>query len=156
MHILVTKTLYESAKSSLRSCCRAEPCFYDIIVYRCLGSEMESGSLSSKYYLVELQVNQSRKKSQGKTAQNIYAHSSLMRKPTSDHHSLLITSEANSGTPDSPTPSSSPQTQRKDSGKVCVASFPSIISHDVIMDEGLLTKNYLIVSFALRHYQQPT
>jgi len=123
----------------------------------CLGSEIETGSLGSKYYLVGLQVSQGKKKSQGR-AQNIYTHSSLLKKPAFDQHQIpFTTSGTGSSASDSPTtPDGSPQTHTKDSGKICVASFPSLLSHDDIMDKELLTRKYLTVSFTLTHYQQPT
>ena len=113
---------------------------------------MESGSLSNNYYLVGLQVNQGRKKCK-KASQNIYSHSSLMKKPTKDFHTGRENGthseiQATSGTDKTIEFS----TQRRDKG-ICVAAFPSIITHEVLMDEELVIRPYLVLSFTLKLYQ---
>ncbi len=118
------------------------------------GSQMESGELSLNYYLVQLQVTESKRKSQG-FPQHLYAHSTMMHKPVTTDRSNTPICHTHSET--QVLRAETTRTGRKSpegNSKLCVASFPSILSHDMLMDENLISRGHLVLSFTLRHYRQ--
>ena len=109
-----------------------------------LGMHMKSGHLNDKYFLVELRVSQSKDKKVPKQgASNLYSISKAME--------TLDSLQVDSTHSERPTAADTKMMGHKKG--VCVASFPSIISHANLMDRNLVTRPYLILTFTFRHHQ---
>lgn len=113
------------------------------IVLIIIGSQVNN----KDFILAQLQLRQRRLRSE--LSQVVYSHSSLLNNlPSSNPGSDPIQEEAVSIQKGADAETSPAGTQ----GEVCVASFPSMISHKHFLDEDIVKQPFLTLVFTVAQY----